>query len=367
MPYVCKARLLAGFIFLLLAGCSALGPQTRELGKNLPADFPQRTELERVPFFPQDDYYCGPSALAMALNAAGANVTPEALVDQVYLPGRKGSLQVEMLAAARRNGYIAYELAPQLKDLLTEIAAGTPAIVLENYGFSWYPVWHYSVAVGYDLAKHDLIRRSGFKQRLTMPLPVFERLWRQEGMWAMVVVPPDRVPATADETRYAAAVVALEKNGHLKGAFSAYNAMLKRWPASLTGQMGRGNVAYALRDLTTAETAFRQASIDHADSAAAFNNLANVLAEHGKLSEALAAAEKAVNLGGPMLTDTQATLDEIRQKVAVARAEEAARAAKNPPPAAAPEQAAPATATKQSPDVAPKPKAKKKKTRVPAA
>ena len=76
----------------------------------------------------------------MVLTAAGVKVTPEALVDQVYLPGRKGSLQVEMLAAARRNGLIAYELAPQLTDMLREVAAGSPAIVLENYGpFSWYP------------------------------------------------------------------------------------------------------------------------------------------------------------------------------------------------------------------------------------
>ncbi len=357
MPYVCKARLLAGFIFLLVAGCASFAPQTREIRKDVPANIAPVTELVSVPFFPQDDDYCGPSALAMALNAAGAALTPEALVDQVYLPGRKGSLQVEMLAAARRNGYIAYELAPQLKDLVAEIAAGTPVIVLENYGFSWYPVWHYSVVVGYDLPKLELIRRSGLKQRLTMPMPVFERLWRQEGMWSMVVVPPDRVPVTATETRYAASVVALEKSGHLKSAFIAYNAMLKRWPDSLTGQMGRGNAAYALHDLTTAETAFRQASIDHADSAAAFNNLANVLAERGKLSDALAAAEKAVSLGGPMLTDTQATLDEVRQKIAAVRVEEeAARAAKNALPAAAP--AAPKA--KPAPEAAPKSKTRGK-------
>jgi hypothetical protein len=361
MLHVCKARLMAGFIFLLLAGCASLGPQTRELSKNLPADIPPRAELEKVPFYPQDDFYCGPSALAMALNAAGAAVTPESLVEQVYLPGRKGSLQVEMLAAARRHGFIAYELAPRLKDLITEIAAGTPAIVLENYGFSWYPVWHYSVVVGYDVPQLELIRRSGFKPRLTMPMLVFERLWRQEGQWAMVVVPPDRVPATATETRYAAAVVALEKSGHLKEAFTAYNALLKRWPDSLAGQMGRGNAAYALHDLDTAETAFRQATVDHADAPAAFNNLANVLAERGKLSDALAAAEQAVNLGGPLLAATQATLDEIRQKIAAARAEEALRVEKTPAAIPAPAQSAP-----PAPVATPKSKNRKKKARAPA-
>ena len=48
--------------------------------------------------------------------------------------------------------------------------------------------------------------------------------------------------------------------------------------------------------------------------AAAFNNLAQVLAERGNLDEALPAAERAVSLGGPLLVTTQATLAEIRGK-----------------------------------------------------
>lgn len=322
--YSRKARLIAGFLFLgaLLSGCSSIAPQTyalKEALKEHPLDLPPRAELTQVPFFPQDDYYCGPSALAMVLNAAGVNVSPDALVEQVYLPGRKGSLQVEMLAAARRHGLVAYELEPQVTDLLREIAAGTPAIVLENYGFSWYPVWHYSVVVGYDLPELEVIRRSGKRPRITTPLTIFEKIWKHENYWAMVAVPPGRVPATATEPRYANAVVALEKSGQSKNALTAYNALLKRWPTSLAGQMGRGNTAYALQDLATAESAFRQATQDHPDAAAAFNNLAQVLADRGKFDEALAAAEHAVSLGGPLLSATQATLDEIRKKTETAR------------------------------------------------
>jgi hypothetical protein len=360
-----KARLTAGFIFLsaLLSGCSLIAPQTYALKEKRPADLPARVELTEVPFFPQDDYYCGPAALAMALNSAGVSVTPESLVDQVYLPGRKGSLQVEMLAATRRHGLIAYELAPKVEDLLRELAAGSPAIVLENFGpFNWFPLWHYSVVVGYDLNRLEVIRRSGKRPRLPTPLPVFEKIWKEEAYWAMIVVPPDRVPVTATETRYAAAVVALEKSGHLKNALTAYNALLKRWPDSLTGQMGRGNTAYALRDLDTAEVAFRQATRDHADAAAAFNNLANVLAERGKLDEALATAEKAVSLGGPLLADTQSTLDEIRQKVAADRSAAALRAEKIAAPAVVP---APDLSVAPAPAPPPKPKATpKKKLRV---
>jgi hypothetical protein len=315
-----KARLLAGFVFLalLISGCSLIAPQTyalKETLKEKSLDIPPRVELADVPFFPQVDYYCGPSSLAMVLSAAGVPATPATLVDQVFLPGRKGSLQVEMLAAARRHGMVAYELEPRVTDLLRELAAGTPAIVLENYGpFSWYPVWHYSVVVGYDLPELEVIRRSGTRARITTPLPIFEKIWKEEKYWAMVAIPPDRVPASASEARYTAVVIALEQSGQTSTAFTAYATLLKRWPGSLAGQMGRGNAAYALHDLATAEAAFRDAAQDHPDAAAAFNNLAQVLAERGKLTEALPAAEHAVSLGGPALETAQATLAEIRQK-----------------------------------------------------
>ena len=250
----------------------------------------------------------------MAMNAAGANVTPEQMVDQVYLPARKGSLQVEMLVAPRRHGLVTYELAPQMQDLLREVAAGTPVVVLENYRYRWWPLWHYAVIVGYDLAEAEVIRRSRTRQRQTMPFNVFEYVWVDDNYWAMVVVPPDRVPVTATEERFAQAVAALERIGQASNAHTAYNAMLKRWPNSLGGMMGRGNTAYALKDLDTAEASFRQATRDHPEAASAFNNLAHVLSERGKLAEALATAEHAVSLGGPLLPATQATLEEIRRQ-----------------------------------------------------
>ncbi len=292
-------------------------PQAAGIRDQPPADLPASAELREVVFHAQEEYHCGPAALAMALNAAGVDVTVDSLVEQVYVPGRRGSLQIEMLVAARRNGLVAYQLEPSLTDALREVAAGTPVVVLENYGFRIWPKWHYSVLVGYDLEKGELIRRSGLKPRQVMPFAVFEYIWSTDGHWAMVAVPPDRVPVTATETRYGNAVIALERSGNVRNAHVAYNAMLRRWPSSLVGLMGRGNTAYALKDLATAEAAFRDASRQHPDSAPAFNNLAHVLAERGKLDEAIAAAERAVSLGGPQLPSAQATLDGVRRKAAV--------------------------------------------------
>jgi tetratricopeptide (TPR) repeat protein len=295
---------------LLLAGCAA--PQTQALLHGQPR-LPQRAELAQVPFFPQEAHQCGPASLATALGAAGVPATPQSLVSEVYLPGREGSLQVEMFAAPRRHGLISYQLAPRLEDLLTEVAAGNPVLVLQNLALDWYPLWHYAVVVGYDLGQDEIVLRSGLQRRQTMPLATFEHTWERAGYWGMVVLPPGRMPQTAGESDYLASVLALEKSGQRKGARAAYAAALNRWPKSLTAQIGVGNTAYALGDLRGAEEAFRTATLDHPDSAVAYNNLAQTLADEGHYGAALKAARVAVNLGGPLDKDFRRTLGDIQR------------------------------------------------------
>ena len=311
-----KARVIAGFVFLLclLAGCVSL-PQTEALRLEGGAGLPRHVELDAVPFFAQEEYQCGPAALAMALNAAGVSVTPDALTEQVYIPARKGSLQVEMLAGARRHGLLAYELAPQLKDVLAEVAAGNAVIVLQNQGlFAFQPFWHYAVVIGYDLDNNQILLHSGSRARRAMPFGLFEFLWIDGQRWTMVALPPGRLPATAQEAKLATAAAALEKTGGIAEAQRAYVALLERWPTNLIGLMGLGNTAYAFGRLAQAEAAFRRATAVHPLAAAAFNNLAQTLADQGKRDAALEAARQAVSLGGSSLPAAQATLEEILNK-----------------------------------------------------
>lgn len=307
------ARFYAGGLFvcvLLLAGCAT----TLQSARLTPSEFPDPVELTQVAFYPQEEYQCGPAALAMALAAAGARVTPDTLTPEVYTPARRGSLQVEMLAGARRHGAIPYELNPTLVDLLTEVAAGHPVVVLQNLGLSWYPKWHYAVVVGFDLARDQMVLRSGLEERHFVPVTVFERTWRRADYWAIVVLPPDRLPKTAEETRYLQAVVALERLGRWTDATTAYRAALARWPDSLGAQLGVGNSRYALRDLAGAEQAYRAAATHHPDAAVAFNNLAQTLADQGRWDEAEAAVNRALVLGGPYVDTYRATADEIRAR-----------------------------------------------------
>lgn len=311
MSGIARTPAVAGvllFIAALLAGCAT--PQVTVSPDELRAALPERAELETVPFFPQELYQCGPAALATALVYAKVATSPEALVPQVYLPEREGSLQVEMMAATRRHGLVAYRLAPRLQDVLREVSAGTPVIVLQNLSFGFAPVWHYAVVVGYDLSSEEIVLRSGTTRRLAVTLSNFERTWARSGYWAMVALAPERVPAGAVEDEYVAAVAALERVS-AASARRAYAAALARWPQNLLAQMGAGNAAYAMRDFAAAEAAYRRATLAHPAAADAWNNLAYALFDLGRKSEALAAAQRAVALGGPRLAQYQATLKAI--------------------------------------------------------
>lgn len=304
---------------LSLAGCISL-PQSAALREAGFPGLPRRVELTDVPFHTQDDRLCGPASLAMVLGAAGVKASVEQLTEQVYLPGREGSLQIEMLAATRRNGLVAYPLAPELEAVLREVASGTPVVALQNLtGIKFWPIWHYAVVVGYDLERNEVILRTGDKPRHGISLDLFELVWRDGGRWSMVALPPGKLPATAAENEYAGAAATFERLGLRQEAARSYQALLERWPRNLIALIGLGNVAHASGSLAEAEAAFRRAASAHPGSVAAHNNLAQTLADLGKLEEAENVAREAAALGGPNAAAAQATLEEILGKRAVER------------------------------------------------
>lgn len=302
-----SARVIAGAIVLFgLFGCAT--PQQKIALAALP--IPLQVELSEVPFYAQEAHQCGPAALAMLLNAGGVKVLPQQLESQVYLPSRKGSLQVEMLAATRRNGLLAYELQPELEAVFAEVAAGSPVLVLQNLAFSWYPVWHYAVVVGYDLHSEEIILRSGREQRQSMTFAHFLSTWGHANNWAMVAVQPGTLPVSATEAAYVAAAIAFAKT-----AASSHEALfavaLEHWPNNLTALIGSGNACYQQGEMACAEKHYRQATLSHPNTAIAFNNLSLVLVEQQHFSEALKAINHAIGLGGATSTAANDTLEQI--------------------------------------------------------
>ncbi len=291
---VCKLALgvpAVGFTVLASAGCAALdAPQTRALRQG--AEGP-RAQLHHIAFFPQTPFHCGPAALATVLDAAGFATTPDVLAAGLFIPAREGSLQVEMLAAARRVGAMATRVPGQLTALMREVQAGHPVLVLQNLGLAFYPRWHYAVVVGHDLDRREFTLRSGTEREQTMGFNVFEHTWARSGHWAIVVRPPGQWPVTARVEDAEASAVAFERMAPPALAFTVYRSLLLRWPNSLVGSMGQGNVELKLGEHDAAANTFARAAAMH-DSAAAFNNLAIARARRGDTQGAVDAAEKAV-------------------------------------------------------------------------
>ncbi len=295
----------AGFLFVGCAGLNTM--EMLQKADNMPTRF----ELESAPFYPQKAYQCGPAALAIALNWTDLRISPEDLTDEVFTPARKGSLQSSMITAARRHGRIAY-VFNGLDGLFPEVVAGHPVIVLQNLGFSWYPVWHYAVVVGYDVPKKIVVLRSGSLARKQMPFRSFENTWARSNYWGLLVLPPDEMPVTVEKDLFLAAVLGLEKARRFRSAIDGYGTALKRWPGSVSALTGIGNCYYALGELKKAESAFKETIRLNPKAGSAYNNLAVILFERGRKQEAVKAAEKAVSLGGPLGSEYQKTLEEIQ-------------------------------------------------------
>lgn len=312
-------RVLAALLMAaLLAGCASMVPQTMALRTDWPAGVPQRAELAQVPFFPQDDYQCGPAALATVLVASGVQTTPQALVPQVWLPSRHGSLQLEMLSTPRRYARVSYRLDARFGDLLREVAAGNPVIVLQDVGLM-LTQWHYAVVNGFDYSTGSIFLRSGTDARKEMPFTYFERTWMKSGYWAMVLTPPDRIPVTATPERWIEALIAFSRTADAASVTSAYTAAHRKWPDNLPAAIGLANQLHTAGQLDRAAKVLQAALVRDPQSVIVRNNLAQTLSDQGRNREALEVIEPAAaDPQSPFAAEVRATrqliLDRLRPK-----------------------------------------------------
>ncbi|MEF8823866.1 MAG: PA2778 family cysteine peptidase [Desulfohalobiaceae bacterium] len=301
--------------FLCLAAALAPGcaPKGLEPGQLRDPEVPTRVRLASVPFFAQQKYQCGPASLAMALSWSGVDTTPSALKEDVYTPGRQGSMQQDLKAACRRRARLAYEISG-MEELVHELAEGHPVVVLQNLGLGWFPKWHYAVALGYDLDRRHIILHTGRTRAARKDLDTFAATWRRSDSWGLVVLKPGKMPASAEQKRSLRAALGLEQADSFRAAARAYDAALSRWPDSLTASLGKGNCLYALGEYAAAEVAYRRALGRHPDSPELHNNLAHALLERDNTDAALEAAKKALELAGEEDRRYRDTLQTIRSE-----------------------------------------------------
>jgi predicted double-glycine peptidase len=141
--------------------------------------------LEDVPFYPQEDYQCGPATLAAVMNYWGIPVTPQEIKDNIFSQTAKGTLNIDMLLFAQRKGLHAKQYAGSLDDLKVNIDKGIPLIVLVDYGFSFFQRNHFMVVIGYN--NQDIIVNSGKTKGLFITEDEFLRIWEKTDFWALLI------------------------------------------------------------------------------------------------------------------------------------------------------------------------------------
>jgi len=165
------------------------------------------------------------------------------------------------------------------------------------------------------------VLRSGTQERDVMPFAVHEVVWMRSGYWAMVAVPPERIPATAEEKSWLNAVAAFERGGNARAARVAYEAFLGRWPENINARVGLANAHHALGELNDAEAVLRDAARRDPDSVVVLNNLAQTLSDLGRHKEALPVIERASAAGGPFAGAVQKTRETILERLKKKRVE----------------------------------------------
>jgi hypothetical protein len=168
--------LILTFLFSCLFSCAAI--------KEIPESGYVRI-IENVPFYPQEDYQCGPASLAGVLNYWGISAEPGDIAKEIFSESVKGTLNIDMALYAQKKGLHADFYKGNIEDLKKNIESGFPVIVLVDYGISLYQVNHFMVVTGYN--DYGVIVNSGKYQNNLIIEKDFIRLWKKANYWTLLI------------------------------------------------------------------------------------------------------------------------------------------------------------------------------------
>lgn len=304
--------LCATAALFILSGCVAKDPLPQ--GKVYPS-----TSIN-VPFIPPRQDLCGSTSIQMVAQywQANSNYSPklslQELDQRTLLPLKGGTLQLELVSAARANGLIAYPLEPNFDALLSEIIAHHPVIVLINRSYSWYPLWHYIPVNGYDTTRKEFLTHFSDQPNEPIGIKTFAELWKRSEYWGIVLLPPGEIPASATSKKFLRSVYELEKIGMVDEAIRSYQSALIRWPEDSDIHFILGNSYYRMDRLREAEESYRSFLLSNPTHPLALNNLALLLSKTGRKTEGLALLDNAASKDPEIQKILRDTREEIMKK-----------------------------------------------------
>jgi ABC-type bacteriocin/lantibiotic exporter with double-glycine peptidase domain len=167
------------FMISLLWGCAGPSPKLSPKTARM---------VEGVPFFPQEEFQCGPASLAGVLNYYGLRMSPAEIAAEIFSRQARGTLDMDMVFYAQRKGMKAEHYAGNFDDLQGNLDSRRPLIVLIDQGFWVYQNHHFMVAVGYD--ERSIIVNSGKEERKFISRDAFLKTWEKTKFWTLRITPP---------------------------------------------------------------------------------------------------------------------------------------------------------------------------------
>lgn len=270
-----------------------------------------------VPFIPPRSELCGSTSIEMvssfwkSTTAYLPKLSMSELDAHTLIPEKGGTLQIEMVTAARANGLIAYPMEPTFEALFSELNAHHPVIVLVNRSFSWHPLWHYAPVIGYDEKKRSIIVHFSDQPNEAVPLATFGALWKRSGNWGVILLPPGELPASVLSKTFLRAVYEFEKTGEGAGAILTYQSALMRWPEDTDILFALANAEYNILNLSEAEKNYRKLLVLKPAHPHALNNLSILLCHTGRSDEGLKLLDKVVSDDPKILSLVKSSRNEI--------------------------------------------------------
>lgn len=231
---------------LFLAGCAT----SRSLWQNdLAAEAP--AAVLDVPFVAQEKNLCGPVVLKMATHFSAPQYTLTDLKKITFREEAQGTFQSDILSASRRMGLTPYRV-PSSAAIWSHIRQGRPVVVFQNMGVSWLPAWHFSLVVGYDAPKNQVLLHTGTEPYQSLGLKRFLATWNRGEQWSYVITQPQDVPAGTSFAEALENAMLLEKTHQPQAARTLYQTLSKKFPDQFEPYLGLAQISYAEKKLSRA-------------------------------------------------------------------------------------------------------------------
>lgn len=287
-----QTGLLAGLLISLTACQTPV--QTRQL-LAAPPDIAKQYVISAVPFYPQQEFFCGPTTLSEVAGFYGIDKNPDDIAPATFTPGLEGTLQIEMAAATRQLGLVAYEQRADMSQLLSLVADDIPVIVLQNNSIAWLPQWHYAVVIGYDIAAKEVVLHTGVTEAHRLNFSTFERTWRRANYWMLAMLPAGKSSDQLDPFIYTKACQDLINTQQTDTGIAALITATKQWPRYWLPYFLLGNHYFSAQPVKAARW-FEQGLAVAQQQVSYLNNYAVLLSELGCYKKATALIDQALQL-----------------------------------------------------------------------